>query len=69
MVTALEINPNNLEVLRILGGIYIDFYEELNDHAKGISYYEKILEIEPKNGPSWGGYYYLREMSIKEKNI
>ncbi|MHA1243518.1 MAG: tetratricopeptide repeat protein [Candidatus Heimdallarchaeota archaeon] len=47
LVTALEINPNNLEVLRILGGIYIDFYEELNDHTKGISYYEKILEIEP----------------------
>ncbi len=55
LVTALEIDPNNVEVLRILGGIYIDFYEELNDHAKGISYYEKILEIDSKDGPSWGG--------------
>ena len=53
--TALEINPNNLEVLRILGGIFIDFYEELDDHTKGISYYEKILEIDQKDGSAWGG--------------
>jgi tetratricopeptide (TPR) repeat protein len=53
--TALEINPKNIEVLRILGDIYIDFYEELNDQAKGISYYEKILEIDSKDSASWGG--------------
>ncbi|MHA1125847.1 MAG: tetratricopeptide repeat protein [Candidatus Heimdallarchaeota archaeon] len=53
--TALEINAKNIEVLRILGGIYIDFHEELEDHTKGISFYEKILEIDSKDGASWGG--------------
>ena len=53
--TALDINPKNIEVLKILGGIYIDFYEELNDHTKGISFYERILEIEQQDSASWGG--------------
>ena len=53
--TALEINPKSIDVLKILGGIYIDFYEELNDHTKGISYYERILEIKQKDSASWGG--------------